>query len=262
MKEVFRYTFLTIAEWKKFLLVVLVVSILTILEGFPIINVASLIFEKLILLSVGIFLIYILRHSSTPDIFYENLTKNSFSTFLFHFIPSASGILLALMIISFFWFGFFIMILELTGAMFVLANPHNFLLNLATTTMVTKILVAFYLIYLSFYGYIFLGKLGEALSKENFKESFLSMISSLIDFKGWIKTFNLKYFIIFTVWSIIVFLIYSMTFFAYFLYIFPMMSTNTNIALFIIPLFTGITVIITYFTFFSAYFSYETTVEN
>jgi len=256
MKEIFKYTFLSIAE-KKFFLIILIVSIFTILEAYPIINFPVFLFEKLLYLSVGVFLIYLVKNSSTAEIFYENLKKNNFSTFLFHFIPSASGILLGLIVIASFWFGFFIMILELTGAMFILADPHNILFNLATTTLITKILLGFYLVYFMFFSYIFLGKFGEALSKENFKEAFLSVLSSLIDFRGWIKTFNFRYFLIFTIWSIIVTILYSITSFAYLFYILPLVLTNPNLNLLIIPIFVGITTIIIYFTFFSAYFSYK-----
>ena len=257
MKEVFKYTFLSIAEWKKFLIVVLIVSILTLIEAFPVISIAAFLFEKLLYLSIGVFLIYILKRSSTPEIYYENLQKNHISTFLFHFLPSASGILLALIIIGFFWFMFFILILQFSGAMFILVNPHNFLNALATTTFITKILIGFYLIYFMFYSYIFLGKFGEALNKEEFKTAFIAMLSSLIDFKGWIKTFNFKYFIIFTIWSVIIFVIYTFTAFVYIFNIFPTIQTHPNFTLIIIPIFVGITTILSYFTYFSAHFAYK-----
>ena len=257
MKEVFKYTFLSIAEWKKFLVVVLLVSIFTLLEAFPVISMPLFLFEKLLYLSIGVFLIYLVKKSSTPEIFLENLKKNPISTFLLHFIPAASGILLAFILIGAFWFMFFIFILEFTGSMFVLANPHNFFTSLAMTTFVTKVLIGFYLIYFMFYSYIFLGKFGEALSKETFKDSFLAMISSLVDFKGWIKTFNFKYFGIFFIWSLVVSIVYSLTSFVYIFNIFPTIQTNPNLTLLIIPIFVGITTILSYFTFFSAYFSYK-----
>ena len=259
MKEIFKYTFLTIAEWKKFLIVVLFVSILTLLEALPVVSIAAFLFEKLIYLSIGVFLIYILKRSSTPEIYYENLSKNPISTFLFHFLPSASGILLAFMIIGTFWFGFFIMILEFTSSTFILANPHNFLNSIALTSIVTKILIGFYSIYLLFYSYIFLGKLGEALNKESFKEAFISMIFSLFDFKYWIKTVNLRYFLIYLVWSIITLIIYSLTSFVFIFVIFPTIQIHPNISLITIPLFVAIVTIITYFTYFSAYFANKAT---
>jgi len=259
MKEAFKYTFLTIAEWKKFLIVILFVSILTILEAMPVISIIAFLFEKLIYLSIGVFLIYILKRSSTPEIYYENLSKNPISTFLFHFIPSASGILLALLLIGAFWFGFFILILEFTGSLFILANPHNFLNSLATISIIAKILIGFYLVYLLFYSYIFLGKLGDALSKETFKDAFISMIYSLFDFKYWIKTVNFKYFLIYLIWSIIILTLYSALSFTYIFYIFPLIITNPNLNLFIIPILVGITTILTYFTYFSAYFANKAT---
>jgi len=259
MKEIFKYTFLSVAEWKKFLIVILFVSILTLLEAFPVISIVAFLFEKLIYLSIGVFLIYILKRSSTPEIYYENLSKNHLSTFLFHFIPSASGILLALLIIGTFWFGFFIMILEFTGSIFVLANPHNFLNSLALTSIITKILIGFYSIYLLFYSYIFLGKFGEALGKETFKEAFISMIFSLFDFKYWIRTVNFKYFLIYLVWSIIILTLYSALSFIYIFYIFPMIINNPNLNLIIIPIFVGMSTILTYFTYFSAYFANKAT---
>ncbi len=257
MKEIFKYTFLSVAEWKKFLIVVIIVSILTLIEAFPVISIAAFLFEKLLYLSIGVFLIYILKRSSTSEIYYENLQKNPVSTFLFHFLPSASGILLALLIIGVFWFMFFIFILEFTGSMFIFINPHNFINALIKTTFITKILIGFYLIYLMFYSYIFLGKFGESLNKETFKEAFLSMLSSLIDFRAWIKTFNFKYFLIFIVWSIILTVIYSLTSFIYIFNIFPTIQTNPNLSLIIIPLFVAITTILTYFTYFSAHFCYK-----
>ena len=255
MKEIFTYTFLSIAEWRKFFILVLLVSILTLLEAFPVISIAAFLFEKLIYLSVGVFLIYILRHSSTPEIFYENLEKNKISTFLFHFIPSASGILLALILIFSFWLFFLILILEFSASMYILVNPHNFLNALASANMLAKILIGFYLVYLLFYSYIFLGKFGEALSKENFKDAFLSMIMSLFDFKFWVKTFNLKYFLIYIVWSIIITLVYSIISFVYIVDIFPKLIINPDLTLLIIPIFVAISTILSYFTFFSAYFA-------
>jgi len=259
MKEVFKYTFLSIAEWKKFLILVLSVSILTLVEAFPVVSIAAFLFEKLIFLSVGVFLIYLIKRSSTPDIYYENLSKNHISTFFFHFIPSASGILVALLIIMSFWLFFAILILKYTNSLFVIANPHNFVGAFYTTSTLTKILFGFYSVYLMFYSYIFLGKFGEALSKETFKESFISMILSLFDFKYWIKTVNLRYFLIYLIWSIITITIYSLTSFVYIFNIFPTLQTNPNLSLLIIPIFVAIVVIISYFTYFSAYFAHKTT---
>ena len=259
MKEIFKYTFLSIAEWKKFLILVLIVSILTLFEAFPVIDTAAFLFEKLLYLSVGVFLIYILKRSSTPEIYFENLQKNHISTFLFHFIPSASGILLAFILIGSFWAMFGLLIFEFTNSMFVFANPHNFLISISKTTFITKILIGFYLVYFMFYSYIFLGKFGDALSKESFKAAFIAMILSLFDFKYWIKTVNFKYFLIYIVWSFIVITIYSLISFVYLFNIFPALQTNPNLSLLIIPIFVAMTTIITYFTFFSAYFANKAT---
>lgn len=259
MREIFKYTFLSVAEWKKFLILVLSVSILTLFEAFPVIDTAAFLFEKLLYLSVGVFLIYILKRSSTPEIYFENLQKNPISTFMFHFIPSASGILLALIMIGMFWALFGLMIFEFTNSMFVFANPHNFLVAVSKTTFITKLLIGFYLVYLLFYSYVFLGKFGDALSKESFKAAFIAMILSLFDFKYWIKTVNLKYFLIYIVWNIIVLFIYSLTSFVYLFDIFPTLQTNPNISLLIIPIFVAIITILTYFTFFSAYFANKAT---
>lgn len=259
MREIFKYTFLSVAEWKKFLILVLTVSILTLFEAFPVIDTAAFLFEKLIYLSVGVFLIYILKRSSNPEIYFENLQKNPVSTFMFHFIPSASGILLALILIATFWAMFGILIFEFTNSMYVFANPHNFIVSIAKTSFITKVLIGFYLIYLLFYSYVFLGKLGDALSKESFKAAFIAMILSLIDFKYWIKTINFKYFIIYIIWNIIVITLYSLISFVYLFNIFPTLQTNPNLSLLIIPLFVAITTIITYFTYFSAYFANKAT---
>ncbi len=259
MKEVFKYTFATIAEWRKFLYVVLIVSILTLLEPFPFIGITVIVFEKLLYLSIGIFLIYILKRSKDEKEYFENLEKNGLGTFMFHFIPAASGILLGLFLIGTFWTMFFVLILQYTNSLFVLASPHSFFAAIASTSTLTQILLGFYLIYLSFYSYVFLGKFGEALSKENFKESFLAIMSSFIDFKYWIKTFNLKYFVIFIVWMVIIGVIYTITSLAYILLIYPVVIQNPNFSLIIIPLLVAITTILTYYTFFSAYFAYKTT---
>jgi len=261
MKEVFKYTFLSVAEWKKFLILILIFSITTILESFPLINIITFIFEKILYLSVGAFLVYLLKKSSNENTFFEYLQKNSFSTFLFNFLPTATGIMFALLLISFFWFAFFIIILEFTGSMFIFANPTNFFQSIAATTIIAKILIGIYLVYLTFYSYIFLGKFGEALSKETFKESFLSMIYSLFDFQFWIKTFNFRYFIIYLVWSLIVFTIYTIISIVYLFYLFPLIQFNPNFSLLIIPIFSAILIIIAYFTFFSAYFSYKSTTD-
>jgi hypothetical protein len=141
--------------------------------------------------------------------------------------------------------------------MYLLADPHTFLMNLQTASFLTQIMLAIYFIYFLFFSYIFLGKLGEALNKEDFKGAFLSILSSLIDFKFWVKSFNLKYFIIYLIWSIVILFIFSTLSFAYLFYIFPTIINNPNLSLIIIPIFVGITTFLTYFTFFSAHFAYK-----
>ena len=257
MREIFKYTFLSVAEWKKLLILILIFSIFTLLESLPLINIISYIFEKILYISVGAFLIYLLNHSSNENIYYENLQKNQIVVFLFHFLPTAMGIILGLILITFFWFLFLIIILEFTGAMFIFANPNNFFASILTTTFITKILIGFYLIYLMFYTYVFLGKFGEALNKDNFKDAFISIIYSLFDFQFWIKTFNLKYFLIYFIWSLITFSTYLVMIFIYIFEIFPSIQLNPNISLIIIPLFNAISVILAYFTFFSAHFAYK-----
>jgi len=259
MKDIFKYTFLTVAEIKKFLLVIVLVSILSVIQAFPVISIVSFIFEKLIYLSIGVLLIYIVKITNNDKEYYATLEKQPFSTFLLHFIPSASGILLGIFIIFMVLAAFFIMILKFTNSIFILANPHDFILAVSKTTYITKILLGFFSVYLLFYSYIFLGKFGEALSKETFKESFLSLLSSFVDFKFWINAFNLKYIGIYFVWSLLVGIIYSVISFAYLFYIFPLILTHPNMSLIIIPLLVAITTIMTYFTFFSAYFAYKTT---
>jgi hypothetical protein len=61
MKEIFKYTFVTFAEWKKLLVIILLVSILTLIEAYPVISIVAFIFEKLIYLSIGGFLIYLVK---------------------------------------------------------------------------------------------------------------------------------------------------------------------------------------------------------
>jgi len=259
MREVFAYTFTTIAEWRKFIFVILIMTFLTFIEAFPVISIAAFLFEKLLYLSIGAFLIYLVKNSKTIDSYYENLKKNAFSTFLFHFIPTASGILIGLILIGVFWSLFFIMILEFTNSMYILANPHEVMVSISNSSTLTQILLVLYLIYFSLYSYIFLGKFGEALSKDSFKEAFISIVSSLFDFKFWIKTFNLKYFLIYLVWSIIIALIYSAIAFTYLFVIFPIIITAPSLTLIITPILVGVTTILSYYTFFSAYFAYKTT---
>ncbi|ACM92982.1 putative membrane protein [Nautilia profundicola AmH] len=259
MKDIFKYTFLTVAEIKKFLLVIILVSILSIIQAYPVISIVSFIFEKLIYLSIGVLLIYLIRITDNDKEYFATLEKQPFSTFLLHFIPSAMGIMLGGFIIVTLFATFFIIILKFTGSIFILANPHDFLLAVSKTSFITKVLLGFFSVYLLFYSYVFLGKLGEALSKETFKESFLSIISSIIDFKFWIKTFNLKYVVIYFVWSVLTSIIYTIIAFAYLFYIFPLILNHPNMTIIIIPLLVAITTIMTYFTFFSAYFAYKTT---
>lgn len=261
MKEVFKYTFTTFAEWKKLLIVILIVSILTIIEAYPVISIVAFILEKMLYLSIGGFLIYLANNTKNIEEYFHNLKIQSISTFLFHFIPTAIGILLANFIIFSFWGGLFIMILTISGSVYLLADPHTFLMNLQTASFLTQIMLSIYLIYFLFFSYVFLGKLGEALNKEDFKGAFLSLLSSLIDFKFWIKSFNLRYFLIYLVWSFIILALYSILSFAYLFYIFPILITNPNITLVVIPIFVGITTFLTYFTFFSAHFSYKSTMQ-
>jgi len=259
MKEAFKYTFLTVAEWKKFLIVVMIVSILSFFEGYPVIGTTIFIFEKLLYLSIGGFLIYILRHSKNEDEYFLNLKKNTISTFLFHFIPTASGILIGIFIIFSFFIMLFVMILQFTNSMYILANPHEILFSIFNAVILVKILLALYFIYLLFFNYIFLGKFGDALRKESFKAAFITIISSLVDFKFWIKTFNLKYFLIYLIWSLVIFIIYPAISLAYLFTIYPAILTNPNITIIAIPLLVAVTTILTYFTYFSAYFAYKAT---
>jgi hypothetical protein len=261
MKEVFKYTFTTFAEWKKLLIVILLVSILTLIEAYPVISIVGFIFEKIIYVSIGGFLIYLVNHTKNIEEYFHNLKIQPISSFLFHFIPTAIGIILGNFIIISFWAFLFIVILNFSGSMYLLADPHTFLFNLQSASFLVQIMLGIYLIYFLFFSYIFLGKIGEALNKESFRETFLSILSSLIDFKFWVRSFNLKYFIIYLVWSLIIFITYSILSFAYLFYIFPTIITNPNLTLLIIPIFVAITTFITYYTFFSAHFSYKSTMQ-
>jgi len=258
MKEVFKYTFLTTAEIKKFALLVIIASILTIIQAFPVISIVSFLVEKMLYLSVGALLIFLVQNS-TEETYFTLLKKQPLSTFLLHFLPTAMGILTALFVITSLFTAFFIMILKFTNSVFILANPHEFMFALSKTPFVTKVLIGFYSVYMIFYSYIFLGKFAEALSKEGFKDAFLSMLSSIIDFKFWIRSFNLKYMVIYFVWSFIILAIYSVTAVTYLFYIFPLILTHPNLGLLMIPLLVAIVTILSYFTFFSAYFAYKTT---
>jgi hypothetical protein len=259
MKEVFKYTFTTFAEWKKLLIVILLVSILTLIEAYPVISIVAFIFEKIIYVSIGAFLIYLANNTKNIDEYFHNLKIQPISSFLFHFIPTSIGIILGNFIIISFWSFLFVMILSVSGSMYLIADPHTFLFNLQTASFLTQIMLGVYLIYFLFFSYIFLGKIGEALNKEDFKGAFLSILSSLIDFKFWVKSFNIKYFLIYLVWSSILLIIYSILSFAYLFYIFPTIITNPNISLVVIPIFVGITTFLTYYTFFSAHFAYKST---
>ena len=260
MKEVFKYTIGTVTEWKKILILVVFVSIITLLEAMPVISIVSFIFEKLIYLSVGVFLIYMLRHSSTFEIYLENLKRNSVSTFLFHYIPSAIGIMFGIFLLAAFWIFFLVVILKFTNSAFILANPHDFLTALSKTNFLAKMSIGFYLLYFMFFSYVFLGKFGEALSKTNPKGAFLAIIMSLIDFRFWIKTFNFRYFFIYIIWYLISLFIYSSIIFIYNIQIIPALSVHPNLSLIVIPLFVAITTILTFYTYFSAYFAHKTTI--
>jgi len=259
MKDAFKYTFLTVAEIKKFVLVVVIMSVLSVIQAFPVISIVSFMFEKLIYLSIGVLLIYIVKITDNDKEYFATLEKQPFSTFLLHFLPSAMGILLGMFLLFAFFGMFFILILKITGSVFILANPHDFMFALSKTSSTAKIMLGFYAVYMLFFSYVFLGKFGEALSKETFKEAFLTVLSSLMDFKFWIKTFNLKYMLIYFVWSLLVSVIYFVVAFAYLLYIFPLIINHPNMTLLLIPLLVAITTILTYYTFFSAYFAYKST---
>jgi len=255
MKDIFRLTFITITDI-KFWLLVLVVSILTLFEPFPFIGYVALIFEKILYFSVGAFLLFLLENSKD---FEFNYKKNSFSSMILHFFPVGVGVVIGLMVISFFWFIFFIMILQFADGYYLLANPHTFLPLLSEANIILKILIGFYLVYFLFYSYIFLGKLGEALLKSDFKDAFLTILSSLWDFNYWIRCFNLGYFKFYTLWMFIVGILYLILIFGYLFIVFPTIIHNPNISLVIIPILVASTTILTIFTFFSAYFAHKTT---
>lgn len=150
MKEIFKYTFVTFAEWKKLLVVILLVSILTLIEAYPVISIVAFIFEKLIYLSIGGFLIYLVKSTKNIDEYFHNLKIQPVSSFLFHFIPTATGILLGNFIIFSFWALLFVIILNFTGSVYLLADPHTFLLNIQTASFLTQIMLGIYLIYFYF----------------------------------------------------------------------------------------------------------------
>ncbi|WP_024786907.1 MULTISPECIES: hypothetical protein [unclassified Lebetimonas] len=262
MKEVFKYTFITFAQWQKLLFVILIVSIFTLIEAYPVISIIGFILEKIIYLSIGGFLIYLVNNTKNTDEYFHNLKIQPISSFLFHFIPTAIGILTGNFIIISFWAFLFVIILQFSGSMYLMADPHSFLINLENASFIAQIMLGIYLIYLLFFSYIFLGKIGEALNKSDFKGSFISIISSLVDFRFWIRTFNFRYFIIYLIWSVSILIIYSILSFAYLFYIFPTIALNPNISLLVIPIFVGITTFISYFTFFCAHFSFVTTKIN
>ncbi|MEO1927914.1 MAG: hypothetical protein ABGX26_04430 [Nautiliaceae bacterium] len=259
MKDVFKYTFLTIADIKKFLFIVLLISTFTLLESIPFIKTIAFLFEKLLYLSIGVLLIHILKRTPNENKFFEILTYQPFSTFTLHFIPSASGILMGIIIILTLFISFFIFILQFTSSLFILQNPHEVLIALSKAPYITKVLLGFYSVYLLFFSYIFLGKFGEALTKENFKDAFLATLSSVVDFKFWINSFNLKYMGIYFIWSLIISFFYVIITFSYIFYVYPIVLKNPDFSLIIIPILSSCTAILLYFTFFSAYFSYKTT---
>jgi hypothetical protein len=127
MKEVFKYTFTTFAEWKKLLIVVLLISILTLIEAYPVISFVAFIFEKIIYVSIGAFLIYLANNTKNIDEYFHNLKIQPISSFLFHFIPTAIGILLGNFIIFSFWAFLFVIILNFSGSVYLLADPHSLL---------------------------------------------------------------------------------------------------------------------------------------
>ena len=154
MKDVFKYTFTTITDIDKFLFIILIVSILTLIEAFPVISIVVFIFEKLIYLSIGVLLIYIVKTTNNEDKFFENLKKQSFLAFLIHFFPVASGIMLGIFIIFTFFATFFIIILQFNNLLFILLNPHNILFSLSQATFIAQLLIGIYSVYLFFFSYI------------------------------------------------------------------------------------------------------------
>jgi len=262
MKESFKYTFLTVAEIKKFSVVVLIMSIFTVIQPFPVISIISFLMEKILYLSIGAILIYIANNTKNDEEYYATLKKQPLSTFFLHFLPTAMGIMLGIFVLAAIFLAVFVFILKITNSVYILINPHTFFIQIANSPILTQTLLGFYSVYLIFYSYIFLGKLGEALSKENFKESFLSMLSTIYDFKFWINSFNLKYMLIFFVWSFIISITYSVVALMYLFYLFPLLLNDFGINVLIIPILVSITTILTYYTYFSAYFAYKSTAKN
>ncbi|MEO1957967.1 MAG: hypothetical protein ABGX23_00270 [Nautiliaceae bacterium] len=262
MKEVFKYTFLSVAEIKKFFILVAVISILTFFERLPFIGITIYFLDKIIYLSVGVFLVHLAMKSKNDEDFYKNLKSNEISNFFLYGIPQAIGIILATTLIMAFWFIFLALIFKFTSQydFFSTQTILFFQIAIINSPITTKILIGIYSIYFMLYSYIFLGKFGEALSKETFKDAFISLLSSLIDFKFWVKTFNLKYMLIYLIWSLIV---GSLYFFALFFYVFilsPTLYPSLTISnIIILPLFIAFLTILYYLTFFSAYFSYKST---
>lgn len=259
MKEIFKYTFLSLKDIKKTSFIVAIFSILTILQALPVISIMSFFLEKLLYINMGLVLIYIYKITTNKNEFFATLKKQSLPTFFLHFIPAAAGLFLGLFLIFIFFIAFFVIILKFTNSLYILVNVHNVFMEIANSNILTQMMLGFFSIYLMFYSYIFLGKLGEALDKETFKESFFTIISSLIDFKFWVNSFNLEYFKIYFIWSIINFSIYTIVAIFYIIVIFPTIQFHPDISLIVIPLLVLFTTTLTFFTFFSSYKAYKTT---
>ena len=257
MKKVFKYTFASISEYKKFILLSIIISILSFLEMYPVISIIAYLIEKIIIFSVGAMLIYLLIRSKDPNSFYNHIKIQPLSTFLLHFLPTAMGIILGNIILLAAFLIISYLVLYFTnslGELFLLLNPHNF--SFENISSVVLFYIAFVLFYSSIVSYIYLGKLGAALEKDNFKDSFLTIVSSAIDYKYLIKSFNKTYFVIFLVWSLITFAFYSFSGFVFNLYIYPILRISFNIQPIIFIIILSISsLIINYFTFISAFFA-------
>lgn len=256
MKEIFQYTFSAISEYKKLSILGILISVLSFLEMYPVISIVAYIFEKIVIFSVGAILIYLIIRSKDADDFYDHIKLQPVSTFLFHFLPTAMGIVLGNLILIAVFAVLLFIALYFTNAMGILMmSPHSINPDAIPTMFLIDLIII--TIYFFLISYIYLGKLGNALAKDNFKESFLEIISVAIDYKYLKSSFNLKYFAIYFVWSLIIFLFYSFSTFVFNLYIYPQLrleAGSISPLIFIVVLSFG-GVIISYFTFISAYFA-------
>ena len=260
MRDVLAYTFFALKDYKKSFSIVFLLTIFSYLERLPFISLILFIFEKILLFSIGSLIIYLLSKSKNYEHFYKNIKLQPISTLFFHFLPTAMGAVFGLMILMFSITGLLYFVLSLFTVPFVF--DMNIIFTYLDSSIFLSLMLLFYSFYILLVIYVLFGKVSLSLNSHNFKGAFLAIISSLVDYKYFLRT-NIKYFSLFIFYFFVAVFYYiiSTFIFNWIIYKDLFVSPFNIMDIFLIFFISFFTLFNIYLFFISSYFANRETVK-